>query len=67
MSEGCMAEAANDLLKTVILTSDYEFLPEGVQRFEKVFAQTIGEGNIVSLPFCCISPFHACDHLQHVT
>jgi len=45
-----MDVASRDLLKTLVITSDYEFQPEGVRVFKKAFDQAMKDENIVSPP-----------------
>jgi hypothetical protein len=58
-----MAVASRDLLKTLVITSDYEFQPEGVRVFKKAFDQAMKEENIVSPP-TDFSPLQAGDNLE---
>ena len=43
-----MAVASRDIVKSLVLASDFEFLPEGVQAFKKNFDRRMTEENIVS-------------------
>ncbi len=54
MSEfvGTTAMVSGTLLKSLVIASDYEFLPEGVQVFKTLFDQRINEEEIVSHSFC---------------
>lgn len=45
-----MPAAPSDLVKSLFIASDYEFLPEGVQAFKKNFDKRMNEENIVSPP-----------------
>jgi len=48
---GAIAVASRELVKSLVIASDYEFLPEGVQTFKKNFDRRMAEENIVSCPF----------------
>jgi hypothetical protein len=62
---GSTTMASRGLLKSLVIASDYEFLPEGVQIFKKTFDQAMKEENTVSPPPSDCSPLQACDNLEH--
>jgi hypothetical protein len=49
MFGGATAVASRTMLWSLVIASDYEFLPEGVQVFKGHFDQRMSEENIVSL------------------
>lgn len=50
MSVSATAVASRSMLWTLVISSDYEFLPEGVRVFKGHFDQRMSEEAIVSLP-----------------
>jgi hypothetical protein len=48
---GAIAVASRDFVKSFVIASDYEFLPEGVQAYKKNFDRRMAEENIVSRTF----------------